>query len=179
MAPSPIPAQSLAAIYDEATKSISVRLRATPKPTGTQLLVRVSCSGVCGSDMHLTRRATATLAPAPGVAVFGHEGAGVVAALGPDVDGAVWRVGDRVGVRWLHSVCHACEWCAAGLQNLCVRRSVAGVDVEGAFAQFALADSTFLVRIPDGVSDEDAAPILCAGVTVYKALKVAQLRPGS
>jgi len=179
MATSEIPAQSLAAIYDEATKSISVRPRATPKPKDTEVLVKVSCSGVCGSDMHLTRRAIASLVPKPGIAIFGHEGVGMIAALGPDVDGSAWRAGDRVGVRWLHSVCKTCEWCTTGFQSLCVARRITSVDVDGAFAQYAIADSTYLVRIPDGVSDEHAAPILCAGVTVYKALKVAQLRPGS
>jgi propanol-preferring alcohol dehydrogenase len=150
--------------------------RDTPQPSGTQVLVRISYTGVCGSDWHLSRR---VIEPQPGITIFGHEGSGTIAALGPSVNTSVWKVGDRVGVRWLQSVCKECECCMTGYQNLCPARKVSGKDVEGSFAQYALADSEYLVRIPEGVSDADAAPILCAGVTVYKALKVANLRKGS
>lgn len=175
MANPTVPPRSLAAIQNDSAKAISVNERDTPKPSGTQVLVRIAYTGVCGSDWHLSRR---VIEPSPGIAVFGHEGSGTIAALGPSVNSS-WKVGDRVGVRWLHSVCKKCECCTTGYQNLCPQRKVSGKDVEGSFAQYALADSEYLVRIPDGVSDPDAAPILCAGVTVYKALKVANLRKGS
>lgn len=179
MATHSVPPKSLAAVQNESTKAISVTERDTPTPTGTQVLVRVTYSGVCGSDMHLKLRHAPSLIPQPGINVFGHEGSGTIAALGPNVDDLTWKVGDRVGVRWLQWVCKECEWCTTGYQNLCPKRKVSGKDVNGSFAQYALADSTYLVRIPEGVSDEDAAPILCAGVTVYKAIKVADLRKGS
>ncbi|KAJ9137852.1 alcohol dehydrogenase [Pleurostoma richardsiae] len=172
-----VPQASLAAVQDGTTKAISVTERETPKPTSTQVLVKVNCTGVCASDLHLARRDLPYLQPT--VSIGGHEGAGIIAALGPEVDGNQWQVGDRVAVRWLHRVCGKCEPCTTGSENLCPNRKISGKDVEGCFAQYALADSAYLVRLPEEVSDAEAAPILCAGVTVYKALKVAGLREGS
>ncbi len=83
------------------------------------MLVRVACTGVCAADLHLARRQLAYLQPT--VDVFGHEGAGTVAAVGPSVGGR-WRVGERVGIRWLHHVCGTCEACRAGHENVCPRR---------------------------------------------------------
>jgi propanol-preferring alcohol dehydrogenase len=103
----------------------------------------------------------------------------VIASLGPDVDAAKWHIGDRVAVRWVHSVCGKCEVCTTGYENLCLSRKLAGKDVEGTFAEYAIADSAYIVRLPARVSDADAAPILCAGATVFKALNIANLRAGS
>lgn len=175
-----VPGRSLAAMQDPVTRVISVGERATPSPMGTQVLVRMQWCGVCAADAHLARRNLPYMQATVGV--FGHEGVGTIARLGPDVDGAAWRVGEAVGVRWLHRVCGACEACATGHENLCGGRVVTGRDVEGAFAQFALADAAYLVRLPGELGPADyaaAAPVLCAGVTVYKALRVADLRPGS
>lgn len=172
-----VPPKSFAAIQDAKTLVISVKERETPVPTGSQVLVKVNYTGVCASDLHLARRDLPYLQPA--VSIGGHEGAGTIAALGPDVDASAWRVGDRVAVKWLSKVCKSCEPCTTGHENLCPNRKISGKDVEGCFAQFAIADSQYLVRLPQGVSDAEAAPILCAGVTVYKALKVANLQKGS
>ncbi|KAI1324052.1 alcohol dehydrogenase [Xylariaceae sp. FL0255] len=172
-----VPATSRAAIQDPETKVIAVRERPTPKPHGTQLLVKLNYSGVCATDLHLARRSVPYLQPT--VSVGGHEGTGVIAQLGPDADSSQWHVGDRVAVRWVHIVCGKCEVCTTGYENLCTQRKLAGKDIEGTFAEYAIAESTYMVRLPDGVSDADAAPILCAGVTVYKSLKVASLRKGS
>jgi propanol-preferring alcohol dehydrogenase len=172
-----VPSKSLAALQDAQTKAISVSYRETPKPTSTQVLVKINYTGVCASDLHLARRDLPYLQPT--VAIGGHEGAGTIAALGNDVDPNKWHIGDRVAVRWLHKVCKKCEPCTTGHENLCPNRKISGKDVEGCFAQYALAESTYLVPLPDGVTDAEAAPILCAGVTVYKGLVVAQLAKGS
>ncbi|KIX07985.1 uncharacterized protein Z518_02639 [Rhinocladiella mackenziei CBS 650.93] len=172
-----VPASSYAAVQDAITKTISKAQRSTPVPRSTQVLVRVNYSGVCASDLHLSRRDLPYLQPT--VSIAGHEGTGRIVSLGPDVDANVWKIGDRVAVRWLHKVCRECEMCTTGYENLCPNRQVSGKDVEGCFAQYALADSEYLVRLPEGVSDADGAPILCAGVTVCKALKIAQLRKRS
>lgn len=171
------PEVSLAAIQDQKTKAISVTQRQTPVAIGTQVLVRLHYSGVCATDLHLARGNIPYLQPK--VSVGGHEGTGVIASLGPEVDTTKWHIGARVAVRWVHIVCGECEVCTTGYENLCQSRKLAGKDVEGTFAEYAIADSSYMVRLPDGVSDADAAPILCAGVTVYKALKIANLRKGS
>lgn len=172
-----VPAKSLAAVQDAKSKVISVVSRDTPVPTSTQVLVKINYTGVCASDLHLARRDLPYLQPT--VSVGGHEGAGTIAALGPDADTREWRVGDRVAVRWLHYVCKQCEVCTTNHENLCPNRKISGKDVEGCFGQYALAESKYLVRLPDGVSDADASPILCAGVTVYKALHIANLAKGA
>lgn len=170
------PATSRAAVQDPKTQVISVQSRPTPTPTGTQVLVKVDCTGVCASDLHLARRDLPYLQAT--VSVAGHEGVGRIAALGPEAD-PKWRVGDRVAVRWLHRVCRECEACTTGYENLCPNRKVSGKDVEGCFAEYAVADSAYLCRVPESVSAAEAAPILCAGVTVYKALKIAELGKGA
>lgn len=175
--PQPVPARSLAAIQESQTQFISVQERSTPTPCGTQVLVKINYTGVCASDLHLARRDLPYLQRT--VNIGGHEGAGTIVALGPSVETNTWCIGDRVAVRWLHSICKKCEVCTTGFETICPNRKVSGKDVEGCFAQYALADSTYLARLPDEVEDRDAAPILCAGVTVYKALKLTALRKGS
>ncbi|ERT02385.1 alcohol dehydrogenase, propanol-preferring [Sporothrix schenckii 1099-18] len=171
-----VPTTSTAAIRDDQGK-ISVQQRPTPVPERTQILVKVHYSGVCATDVHIARGLIPYLRPK--VAVGGHEGTGVIAALGPDVDASQWAIGDRVAVRWVHIVCGTCESCTTGHENLCAGRKLAGKDVDGTFAEYAIADSAYAVRLPENVGDAEAAPILCAGVTVYKALKIARLRKGS
>ncbi|GAO51923.1 GroES-like protein [Saitoella complicata NRRL Y-17804] len=180
-----VPSTSLAAIQDPKTNLITACERETPTPSPTQVLVKVTHAGVCASDLHLARKDLPYLQPT--VSIGGHEGVGNIVALGDDVKGD-WQIGDKVAVRWLHYVCkgtttdangNTCEPCTTGYENLCPSRKVTGKDIEGCFAQYAVADSRYLVRIPPNVSDAEAAPILCAGVTVYKALKISQLKEGS
>lgn len=173
----PPPEFSLAAIQRADSKTITIESRPTPVPTRSQVLVRLYASGVCATDLHLSRRTIPFLTPS--VVVGGHEGVGNIAALGPDVDASAWKLNDRVAVRWLNSVCQTCEVCTTGFENLCPSRRITGKDVEGCFGEYALAESRYMVRLPDDVDFIEAAPILCAGVTVYKALKVAALAQGS
>jgi len=106
----------------------------------------------------------------------GHEGAGTVVELGPGVTHL--KVGDRVGIAWLHSACGHCNFCLSGWETLCQEQQNSGYSVNGSFAQFALGQADYLGRIPESLSFVDAAPILCAGVTTYKGLKETETRPG-
>lgn len=106
----------------------------------------------------------------------GHEGVGVVEKLGEGVTSL--KVGDRVGIPWLFSACGECEYCLTGWETLCKQQLNGGYSVDGAYAEYCAAPAAYVARIPDELSDVDAAPILCAGVTTYKALKVANVKPG-
>jgi alcohol dehydrogenase, propanol-preferring len=145
-----------------------------PSPGRGQVLIRVESSGVCHTDLHAAD-GDWPVRPTPPF-IPGHEGAGYVSALGPDVVGL--SVGDRVGVAWLHSACSACEYCLTGWETLCRAQQNTGYSVNGAFAEYAVAPAAFVARIPDELSLDAAAPILCAGVTTYKGLKETDTRPG-
>src|SRR5580693_6951354 len=106
----------------------------------------------------------------------GHEGAGVVVALGPGVTHL--KEGDRVGTAWLFSACGHCDYCLSGWETLCPEQQNSGYSVNGSFAEYALGQADYLGRLPKNVSFVDAAPILCAGVTTYKGLKMTEARPG-
>lgn len=106
----------------------------------------------------------------------GHEGAGVVAAVGSEV--TEFKVGDHVGVPWLHSACGHCEYCVAGWETLCLQQQNTGYSVDGCLREYTIAQASHAVRLPKELSFEQAAPILCAGVTSYKGIKEAELQPG-
>jgi propanol-preferring alcohol dehydrogenase len=172
-----IPTISVAAIQDPDTKIISTVSRKTPTPTGAEVLVKISHAGVCATDVHIARRDVPYLQGT--VSIGGHEGIGTIAALGSEVNAAKWKVGDRVGYYWVYSVCNECELCKTGYDNLCMKRRLSGKDVEGSFAQYTLAPSERLIRLPQAVKNEEAAPILCAGVSVYRAFKISKPARGS
>ena len=144
-----------------------------PRPGPGELLVRVRACGVCRTDLHL---ADLELAPRAPRRVPGHEAVGEVVGLGDGVEG--WRPGDRVGVAWLRSTCGACRWCRAGRENLCRGSRYTGWDADGGFAEHTLVPAGFAHRLPDGVPDEVAAPLLCSGVIGYRALRRAEVPPG-
>lgn len=147
--------------------------RPVPDPAGHEVRVKVSVCGVCRTDLHL---AEGDLVPRrPGV-VPGHEVVGRVESLGPDA--TRFRVGDRVGIPWLAFTCGACACCRRGSENLCVAPLFTGWDRDGGFAQFAVADERYVYRLPPGLDDESAAPLLCAGIIGYRALKRSALPPG-
>jgi propanol-preferring alcohol dehydrogenase len=131
-------------------------------------------SGVCHTDIHAAR-GDWPVKPAPPF-VPGHEGVGVVEEVGPG--GAVRRVGDRVAIAWLGSACGRCAYCISGRETLCEAQHNSGYSVDGAYAEYALADERFVVPVPAAVSSRDAAPLTCAGVTTFKAIKVAGVAPG-
>jgi alcohol dehydrogenase, propanol-preferring len=137
------------------------------------LLVRVSCCGVCRTDLHLVE---GDLPPRrPGV-VPGHEVVGRVAALGPGT--TRFRVGDRVGVPWLARTDGTCRFCRRGDENLCTAPTFTGWDVDGGYADACVADALYVYPVPDSVDDVTAAPLLCAGIIGFRALRRSRVRPG-
>jgi propanol-preferring alcohol dehydrogenase len=145
-----------------------------PRPGPGQALVKVIATGVCHTDLHAVEGDWPIKPTLPFVP--GHEGAGEVAALGPDV--SYLKEGDRVGIAWLHSACGHCEYCLSGWETLCAEQKNSGYSVNGSFAEYALAQADYLGRIPSKLSFVDAGPILCAGVTTYKGLRQTGTRPG-
>jgi propanol-preferring alcohol dehydrogenase len=148
-----------------------------PQPDADEVLIEVEVCGVCHSDLHVADGDWTQLA---GIVkkplILGHEIVGRVVELGSAVESV--RLGDRVGVPWVHWTCGQCEFCREGNENLCVRQRITGVTVDGGYAEYAKAPASHVVKIPDTLSSEQAAPLLCAGVTVHRALKQAILRAG-
>jgi propanol-preferring alcohol dehydrogenase len=145
-----------------------------PVPGRGEILVKVKACGVCHTDLHAAS-GDWPVKPQPPF-IPGHEAAGVVAALGPDVTG--FRLGDAVGVAWLHDACMRCEYCETGWETLCEHQHNTGYSVNGGFAEYVVASAAFAARLPANVDFAAIAPILCAGVTTYKGLKDTETRPG-
>lgn len=142
-----------------------------PEPALGQALLRVSVCGVCRTDLHL---AEGDLPPRRHGVVPGHEVVGVVEALGPGCTRLV--VGDRVGVAWLGGTCGRCRFCAAGRENLCLAPTFTGWDVDGGYAELCLVREDYAYALPDALDDEQAAPLLCAGIIGYRSLQTAAVR---
>lgn len=145
-----------------------------PVPGPGEILVKVKACGVCHTDLHAAS-GDWPVKPVPPF-IPGHEAAGVVAALGPDVTD--FKLGDPVGVAWLHDACMRCEYCETGWETLCEHQHNTGYSVNGGFAEYVVASAAFAARLPAGVDFAAIAPILCAGVTTYKGLKETEARPG-
>ena len=144
--------------------------RPTPVPAPDELRIRISACGVCRTDLHL---AEGDLPPRrPGV-VPGHEAVGRVDALGARVEG--FTAGDRVGVPWLRSTCGRCRFCSHGAENLCVDPAFTSWDADGGFAEWCTVPAAFAYRLPERFDDEHAAPLLCAGIIGYRALRLTAL----
>ncbi|KGQ04552.1 Alcohol dehydrogenase 2 [Beauveria bassiana D1-5] len=174
-----IPATYKAAVYDEpGTISTKIVELPTPEPAEGQVLIKLTHSGVCHSDLSVMTRSWALLpSPTPKDQVGGHEGIGQVVKLGPGAESSGLKLGSRVGVKWLASICGECEDslppaapCKAGRDGCCLKRSISGYFVPGTFQQYVLGPAHYVTPIPDGLSAVDAAPMLCAGITVYAAL---------
>lgn len=145
-----------------------------PVPGPGEILVKVKACGVCHTDLHAAS-GDWPVKPVPPF-IPGHEAAGVVATLGPDVTD--FKLGDAVGVAWLHDACMRCEYCETGWETLCEHQHNTGYSVNGGFAEYVVASAAFAARLPAGVDFAAIAPILCAGVTTYKGLKETDARPG-
>lgn len=163
-----------AAVVPALGAPLEIRELPIPEPGPGQVLVRMHTSGICHTDIHAAH-GDWPVKPHPPF-VPGHEGIGVVERVGPGA--AVRRVGDRVAIAWLGSACGRCGYCISGRETLCLAQTNSGYSVDGAYAEYALADERFAVPVPDAVSSLDAAPLTCAGVTTFKAIKVAGIRPG-
>lgn len=163
-----------AAVVHELGGKLVVDDVAIPTPGPLDALVKVEYSGVCHTDLHAAH-GDWPVKPTPPF-IPGHEGAGVVVAVGSEVTRV--KVGDRVGNAWLASACGECRFCETGWETLCEKQQNSGYSVDGSFGQYMLVDSRYCPKIPDGVDMAAVAPILCAGVTVYKGLKQTDAKPG-
>ncbi|MBO0875080.1 MAG: zinc-binding alcohol dehydrogenase family protein, partial [Pseudonocardia sp.] len=144
-----------------------------PEPGPGEVRIRVEACGVCRTDLHL---ALGELAPRRPRTVPGHEVVGVVDALGERA--GRFALGDRVGIAWLRGTCGRCRFCRTGRENLCPDAVFTGWDADGGYAKYAVAPEAYAYRLPDGVDPVDLAPLLCAGIVGYRALKRAELPPG-
>lgn len=166
-----------AAVLREFKRPLSVEEVGQPQPEAGEILIQVEACGVCHSDVHIADGdwlQFAKLVKSP--LILGHEVVGSVVEKGPDVQDL--QIGDRVGVPWIHWTCGECEFCREGNENLCRQQKITGVTVDGGYAEFVKAPASHALRIPDGLSSSQAAPLFCAGVTVYRALKRARILPG-
>jgi alcohol dehydrogenase, propanol-preferring len=144
-----------------------------PEPGPGQVRIRVLACGVCRTDLHV---AEGDLPVHRDRVVPGHEVVGVVETRGSG--SRRFDPGDRVGVAWLASTCGACRFCRRGQENLCVNATFTGWDHDGGYAEAIVADERFVYRLPEEVADDQAAPLLCAGIIGYRALRASRLRPG-
>jgi propanol-preferring alcohol dehydrogenase len=166
-----------AAVLREIGKPLAIEEMATPSPRPGEVLIRVEACGVCHSDIHLADGDWDLLKPITKVPlILGHEVAGTVAALGEGV--TELQVGDRVGVPWIYWTCGECEFCRAGRETLCLKQKITGCTVDGGFAEFMIAPATHATRLPKSLTPAEAAPLLCAGLTVYKAMKASGISAG-
>lgn len=147
--------------------------RPVPEPGPGQVLVRVRVCGVCRTDLHL---AEGDLSPHRPRTVPGHEAVGTVEGLGPRCTRL--RVGQRVGVPWLASTCGSCPYCRTGRENLCADPLFTGWDLDGGYADYVIGREAYVYELPDSFDDEAAAPLLCAGIIGYRALRRADVPPG-
>ena len=144
-----------------------------PDPGPRDVLVRVRVCGVCRTDLHVT---DGDLPRHRSPVVPGHEVVGDVVALGPEVRGVA--SGDRVGIAWLRQTCGKCRWCRRGAENLCEESRYTGWDEDGGYAEYAVVPAAYAYRLPRSVPDVQLAPLLCAGIIGYRALRRAALPPG-
>ena len=163
-----------AAVVSEFNKGLDVQDVPKPKPGPGQALVKIEACGVCHTDLHAAHGDWPVKPKLP--LIPGHEGVGVVEEVGEGVTAV--KIGDRVGIPWLYSACGECDYCLSGRETLCLDQENGGYSVDGAYAEYCLAAADYVAKIPDRLSSVDAAPILCAGVTTYKALKVSGAKPG-
>ena len=163
-----------AAVVTELGSPLAVQDEAVPQPGPGQVLVKNVASGVCHTDLHAAE-GDWPVKPTPPF-IPGHEGVGRVEAVGEGVEDLA--VGDLVGNAWLWSACGNCDYCRTGWETLCEKQSNGGYTVDGSFGEYMLVDARFAARLPDDADPVEAAPILCAGVTVYKGLKVTDTQPG-
>jgi alcohol dehydrogenase, propanol-preferring len=167
-------AKMKAAVVRAFKQPLSLEEVDVPEVRRDRVLVKVAASGVCHTDVHAADGDWPVKPALPFIP--GHEGVGHVAAVGADVKSV--REGDRVGVPWLHTSCGHCEFCITGWETLCDQQQMTGYTVNGGYAEYVLADPGYVGKLPSNVSFAEISPILCAGVTVYKGLKVLDCKPG-
>jgi len=171
---SKIPTTMKAAVVEKFGKPLKIKQIPVPEVKPGFILVKVAACGVCHTDLHAANGDWPVKPSLP--LVPGHEGVGTVVALGDGVTNV--KIGDRVGMPWLYTSCGHCEHCMSGWETLCESQQMTGYTVNGSYAEYVLADPNYVGIIPKSLSFEQVAPILCAGVTVYKGLKETEAKPG-
>jgi alcohol dehydrogenase, propanol-preferring len=145
----------------------------TPQPASREVLVRVTYCAVCRTDLHVVE---GELKPRKSPVIPGHQVVGTVEKLGPDA--GKFQVGARVGIAWLHRTDGTCEYCRSGAENLCDNPLFTGYTVDGGYAEYIVAPEQFVYAIPNGFSDQLAAPLLCAGIIGFRSLRLTGIQPG-
>ena len=166
--------QMHAAVVEAFGKPLVLREWDIPTPGPGQILVKTEACGVCHTDLHASRGDWPLKPSTPFIP--GHEGIGIVVALGAGVTSV--KEGERVGVPWLYSACGHCEYCLTAWETVCAKAEFGGYTKNGGFAEYILADPDYVAHVPQDLAAKEAAPIICAGITTYKGIKVAEVRPG-
>lgn len=169
-----LPKTMKAAVIREFGAKLRIEEVEVKRPGRNEILVKVIASGVCHTDLHAVEGDWPVKPKMP--LIPGHEGVGYVVAVGPEVKNV--KEGDAVGVPWLYSACGGCDQCITGWETLCDSQQNGGYSVDGGFAEYVIADARYVGKLPANVDFMQMAPILCAGVTVYKGLKETETKPG-
>jgi propanol-preferring alcohol dehydrogenase len=162
-----------AAVVREFGAPLTIEDVPVPAPGPEQLLVRVEACGLCHTDISAARGEWPVTPNPPFIP--GHEGVGIVEEAGPGNTHGI-SIGDRVAIPWLGYACGDCRYCNSGRETLCPKQETTGYSVDGSFADYVIGNARHVVRVPDGITPVDAAPLTCAGVTTYKAVKVSGAR---
>lgn len=163
-----------AAVVPELGAKLEIRELPVPEPGPGQVLIRMQTSGLCHTDIHAAA-GDWPVKPNPPFTP-GHEGVGTIEKTGPGA--SLHKVGDRVAIAWLGKACGHCSYCVGGWETLCESQQNSGYSMDGAWTEYAVAFDSHVVTVPDAVSSFDAAPLTCAGVTTFKAVKVSKIEPG-
>lgn len=169
-----LPTTMKAAVVRAFGQPLTIEEMPVRRPGRNEILVKVIASGVCHTDLHAAEGDWPVKPKLP--LIPGHEGVGYVVAVGPDVKNV--KEGDAVGVPWLYSACGCCDHCITGWETLCESQQNGGYSVDGGYAEYVIADARYVGKLPSHVNFVEMAPILCAGVTVYKGLKETETKPG-
>jgi len=145
-----------------------------PTPKAGQILVKTEACGVCHTDLHAAKGDWPLKPTLPFIP--GHEAIGLVVGIGSGV--TIVKEGDRVGVPWLYSACGHCEYCLSAWETVCGEAQFGGYTKDGGFAEYVLADPNYVAHIPKGLAANEAAPLICAGITTYKGIKETEAKPG-
>lgn len=163
-----------AAVVDQFNQQLEIKEVPVPTVEYGEVLVKIKACGVCHTDLHAAHGDWPVKPKLP--LIPGHEGVGIVEEIGEGVTSI--KVGDRVGIPWLYSACGECEYCLTGRETLCPDQLNAGYSVDGGYAEYCKAPANYIVKIPENLDFAEVSPIFCAGVTTYKALKVADAKAG-
>ena len=169
-----MPRKMHAAVVEQLGKPLVFRELDIPTPGPGQILIKTEACGVCHTDLHAARGDWPVKPTLPFIP--GHEGIGRVVAMGSGVTAV--KEGERVGVPWLYSACGHCEYCLSGWETVCAEAQFGGYTRNGGFAEYVIADPSYVAHVPAGLAAKDAAPLICAGITTYKGIKVTDAKPG-